>query len=172
MKTKKLTLIAVLLGLALIIFVLEAQLPPIVPVPGIKLGLANIITLTALYLLGKREAFIILILRVVLSSVFTGNFVGFLYSIAGGLVSFAFMSTVSLFIRENRMWVTSVFGATGHNLGQIGAAVFIMKTAQLLWYLPVLMISAVITGVFTGAAAQLTIKRLRKTDISGENKNA
>lgn len=151
-----------LLALALIIFVIEAQLPPLAPVPGIKLGLANVITLVSLYMLGRREAFVILILRIILSSVFAGNLIGFFYSVSGGLLSFIVMSVMMIFIKENRMWVTSVLGAMGHNIGQIAAAIVIMKTPQIIWYLPVLMISAVITGVFTGVLAQTALKRLRK----------
>ncbi len=162
MQAKKLTMMAMLLGIALMIFVIEAQLPPLAPIPGIKLGLTNVITLISLYTLGRKEAFVILILRISLSSVFTGSFVGFLYSLSGGVLSFAVMCFASLFIRENRMWAVSVMGAIGHNVGQIAAACIILKTWQIAWYLPVLVISAVITGVFTGAAAQITLKRIRK----------
>lgn len=162
MSTRKLTFLSILLCLAMIIFILEAQIPPIAPIPGIKLGLANVINLTALYMFGRREAFAILVLRIVLSSVFIGNFSVFMYSFAGGIVCFLFMSIAKLFIPEKRMWVTSVLGAVGHNTGQILTAVFITGTPQIAWYLPILMISAVITGAFTGVAAQLTLKRLRK----------
>ena len=164
MKTKKLTLMSILLGLALIIFTVEAQIPPIAPIPGIKLGLANVINLMALYMLGRKEAFTILISRIVLSSIFAGNITGFMYSLSGGLVSFMLISVASFFLKENRMWVVSVFGAIGHNIGQIMTALFLLKTPQLIWYLPILMISAVITGFFTGAAAQITLKQLRKTN--------
>lgn len=176
MNTKKLALMSILLALSLIIFIAEAQLPPIAPIPGIKLGLANIINLTALYMLGRKESFTILILRIVLSSIFAGSFTSFLYSLSGGIVCFLFMSVMSMFIKENRMWVVSVFGAIGHNIGQIITACLITKTPEIMWYLPVLMISAIITGVFTGVAAQAALKRLRKTDIMKsilkENTNA
>lgn len=163
MHTKKLTLISMLLSLALIIFIIEAQLPPIAPIPGIKMGLANIINLMALYMLGRKESFIILVLRILLSGIFTGNLTGFMYSLSGGLICFLLMSAASFFIKENRMWVVSVFGAIGHNIGQIMAACFIAGTPQIIWYLPFLMISAVITGAFTGITAQFTLKKLRKT---------
>lgn len=162
MNTRKLTLMAMLLGLSLSIFVIESQLPPLAPIPGIKLGLANIITLISLYALGRREAFTVFALRVVLGSVFAGNLVGFIYSACGGALSFAVMSLFMIFIKENSMWVTSVMGAVGHNAGQIAAAVIITKTVQIVWYLPVLMISAVLTGVFTGVLAQILLKRLKK----------
>lgn len=165
MKTRKLTFMSMLLVLAIIIFTVESQLPPIAPIPGIKLGLANVINLMALYMLGRRESFIILVLRIVISSIFAGNFTGFMYSISGGIMCFLFMSVMSLFIKENRMWVVSVFGAIGHNIGQIVIACFIMGTFQIIWYLPILMISAIITGTFTGIAAQTALKHMRKTGI-------
>ena len=165
MKTRKLTFMSMLLVLAIIIFTVESQLPPLAPIPGIKLGLANVINLMALYMLGRRESFIILVLRIVLSSIFAGNFTGFMYSISGGIMCFLFMSVMSLFIKENRMWVVSVFGAIGHNIGQIVIACFIMGTFQIIWYLPILMISGIITGTFTGIAAQTALKHMRKTGI-------
>lgn len=165
MKTRKLTFMSMLLVLAIIIFTVESQLPPIAPIPGIKLGLANVINLMALYMLGRRESFIILVLRIVLSSIFAGNFTGFMYSLSGGIICFLFMSVMSLFIKENRMWVVSVFGAIGHNIGQIVIACFIMGTFQIIWYLPILMISGIITGTFTGIAAQTALKHMRKTGI-------
>lgn len=162
MKTKKLTLMAMLLAIALIIFTLEAQLPPLVPIPGVKIGLANIITLISIYLIGRKEAFAILILRIVLGSVFSGNGIGFIYSVSGALLAFAAMGVLSAFLKEDKIWVVSVFGAIAHNIGQIAAACFMVKSAQILWYLPLLTISAVITGMFTGIAAQIVLKRLRK----------
>lgn len=165
MRTKKLTLISMLLSLALIIFTVEAQIPPIAPIPGIKLGLANVINLITLYVLGRKESFIVLVLRIVLSSIFAGNIIGFMYSLCGGLVCFLFMSIMSLFLKENRMWIVSVFGAVGHNMGQIMIAFFLLRIPQIIWYLPVLMISAIITGSFTGAVAQATLKQLNKANI-------
>lgn len=145
----------------MIIFILEAQISPIAPIPGIKLGLANVINLMALYMFGRKESFGILVLRIVLASAFMGNFSVFLYSFSGGVICFLFMSIARIFIPEERMWVTSIFGAAGHNIGQILIAVFISGTPQVIWYLPILLISAVITGAFTGITAQLTLKRLR-----------
>lgn len=153
------------MALALMIFTLEAQLPPIVPIPGIKPGFANIINVLALYILGAKETFLILTLRVTLASVFAGNGAGFVYSISGGILSFVFMLAASKFLDENKLWVVSVLGAIGHNLGQLAAACLITRTWQLAYYLPVLMISAVITGLFTGIAAQAALKKLRKTNI-------
>ena len=94
MKTKKLTLMSMLLALALVIFIIEAALPPLAPIPGIKLGLANIITLISLKWLGKKEAFMILILRIVLGAIFTGNIMSIIYSLSGGIMCFIVMAII------------------------------------------------------------------------------
>lgn len=162
MSIKKMTTMAMLLALALIIFIVESFLPPIAPIPGIKLGLSNIITLTAIYLLGRREAFVILLMRIVLTAIFTAAPSSFFYSLAGGLVCFALMAIFSVKLRENRMWAVSVIGAIGHNIGQIAVACVVMGNISVIWYLPVLMISAILTGVFTGLSSQFTYSRLKQ----------
>ena len=86
---------------------------------------------------------------------------------AGGMVCFAVMGLCSLSLGENRMWVVSILGAIGHNVGQIVVSCFVIGSAQVMWYLPVLTISAVLTGAFTGISAQVTLNRLRKA----QNKN-
>lgn len=144
---------------ALVIFVIEAQIPPVAPIPGIKLGLANVVTLFTIIVLGRREAFAVTALRIILGSVFTGSMMSFVYSAAGGALCFAAMAVLTLFMKENMTWLVSVIGAICHNIGQLAAAVIVTGTVQILWYLPVLTISAVITGVFTGIAAQYLLKR-------------
>lgn len=164
MNTKKLTLISMFLGLALIIFIIEAQIPPIVPIPGVKLGLANIINLIALYMMGRKESFIILVLRIIMSSIFTGNGAGFMYSLAGGFICFMTMGILSFFIKERHLWIVSVFGAIGHNMGQITIAMLLLRTHYIIWYAPVLVISAIITGLFTGLTAQFIMHSIRKAE--------
>ena len=149
---------AMLIAIALTIFIVESQLPPLVPVPGIKLGLANIVTLFVLIALGKREAFTVMVLRVILGSIFTGNMMSCMYSLAGGVLCFLFMSLgMRMFSEDNMVWCISVSGAIGHNIGQIVMAVIMTKTPQVVWYLPLLLISAVITGVFTGLVTQYVL---------------
>lgn len=151
--TKKLVFMALLTAISLVIWVVEAQIPPPVPVPGIKLGLASVVTLTAMTVLGRKEAFAVLIARVLLSAVFAGSMSALLFSLTGGLLSWAVMAlTVKLFDRK-LLWVVSVFGAIGHNAGQLLAAMAVTKTAALIAYGPVLLCAAIITGAFTGAAA-------------------
>lgn len=158
MRTKKLVVIAMLTALSLVIFIIEAQLPPLAPVPGIKLGLANIVTLITLSILGRKEAFCVMALRIVLGAVFTGHMMSLIYSACGGLLCFIVMALMFGIFKDNRLWVLSVFGAVAHNAGQLAAAVAITGTAEVLWYSPLLLISAILTGAFTGCLAMLILK--------------
>lgn len=160
MKTKKITLISLLTTIALIIFMLEAQLPPLTAIPGIKLGLANIVTLFALYYLGKCEALCVLLLRICLASIFAGQAISFIYSLSGGLLCLGAMFIASLLIKPSNMWITSVIGAVFHNTGQILIAVIITKTAALWFYFPILLTSGLIAGFFTGICCQFIYKKL------------
>lgn len=162
-KTKKLSLMAMLTAASLIVFVIEAQIPAPVPVPGVKLGLANVITLIAMLLLGRREAGLILAVRIVMGSVFAGGVSAFLFSISGGVLAYAVMCiTVTRFPRK-MLWVVSTLAAVAHNLGQLLAAITVTKTAALMVYAPVLLASGIITGVFTGLVAMYLVRRLDKT---------
>lgn len=165
MKTKKLVFMALLAAISLAIWVAEAQIPPVVPVPGVKLGLANIITLAAMALLGRREALCVLAVRIVLGSLFAGSFSAILFSLAGGLLAWTVMAlTIGLFA-DGQLWIVSVLGALGHNAGQLIAAIAVTKTPSLLWYGPALAAAAVVTGVFTGVAAVYLVKALRKHKV-------
>ena len=161
-KTKKLAFMSVLTAISLGIFMIEAQIPAPVPIPGVKLGLANIITLTAMLLLGKKEAGAILFMRIVLGSVFAGNASTIIYSAAGGLLSYIAMCLCIPAIPEKRLWIVSAVSALCHNAGQLIASMLVLKTAKLWVYAPVLAVSGIITGVFTGIAAQYLVKALRK----------
>lgn len=162
-RTKKLSLMAMLTAASLIVFVIEAQIPAPVPVPGVKLGLANVITLIAMLLLGRREAGLILAVRIVMGSVFAGGVSAFLFSISGGVLAYAVMCiTVTRFPRK-MLWVVSALAAVAHNLGQLLAAIAVTKTAALMVYAPVLLASGIITGVFTGLVAMYLVRRLDKT---------
>ena len=158
---KKMTQLSVLLTMAVIIFVLEMQLPPLTQIPGIKMWLSNIITLVVMILFSRKDAFMVLVLRIIISSIFAGQMTAFMYSIAGGIVSFGVMSLLTLFMNKDKLWVISVFGAIGHNIGQILMAVFITSTWGIALYFPVLFISGVITGAFTGITTQLLLKRIK-----------
>lgn len=160
--TKKLVFMALLTAISLVIWVIEAQIPPIVPVPGVKLGLASVITLTAMVLLGRKEALMILLVRVFLSCLFAGSFSAILFSLTGGLLSWAVMALTVELMGEKNLWVVSVLGAIGHNAGQLLAAMAVTKTASLIWYGPALLCAAILTGAFTGAAALYLQRAVKK----------
>ena len=155
------TLMAMFTAASLIVFVIEAQIPAPVPIPGVKLGLANVVTLIAMVMLGRREAGLILLVRIAMGSVFTGGVSAFIFSIAGGVLAYAVMCLTLRPFSGKLLWV-SVFGAIAHNLGQLCAAVLITKTTSLFLYAPVLLASAIVTGVFTGLAAMYLVRRLDK----------
>lgn len=161
-KTKKLVFMALLTAIALVIWIVEAQIPAPIPVPGIKLGLASVVTLTAMVLLGRREALAILLARVLLAAVFAGSFSAILFSLTGGVLSWLVMAlTVKLF-EEKLLWVVSVLGAVGHNAGQLLAAIAVTRTAALIVYAPALLCAAIVTGAFVGVAAMYLQRALRR----------
>lgn len=161
-KTKKLALMAALTAIALTIFVAEAQIPPVVPIPGAKLGLANIVTLVAVVLMGRREAGEILLMRILLGSMFTGSVSAMMFSIAGGVLAWAIMCLTVRFFGEKQLWIVSILAALGHNAGQLAVAVWVTGTVSILVYAPVLVAAGVITGAFTGIAALYLIRAARK----------
>ena len=160
--TKRLAVLAMFTAIALTIFVAEAQIPPVVPIPGVKLGLANIVTLIAMALLGRRQAGEILLVRIVLGSVFTGVS-AMLFSIAGGVLAYLVMCLTIRRLPERLLWVVSVLAAFGHNAGQLLVAVWVTGTPSILVYAPALVAASVITGAFTGVAAMYLVRALRKT---------
>lgn len=161
-KIRRITELALMTAIALIIFVLELQIPNLSPVAGIKLGLANIITVYAVYRYKWGEAALILFARVLLGAFFSSNPSALLYSLSGGLFCLAGMLLLKKIIPENRLWLCSVFGAVLHNMGQLTAASLIMKTAAVWFYLPPLLLSGCIAGALTGLAAQLVLQRTKK----------
>ena len=146
-----------LTAIALIIFIVEAQIPPPVPIPGIKIGLANVITLVTLVWFGRKEAFAVLMLRIVLGSIFAGQIMSFLYSVSGGILCFLVMALL-IKVLKNQLWVLSVIGALAHNTGQIIAAVIVTSTWQIIGYMPILAVSGIIAGAFTGLIAGFIVK--------------
>ena len=150
MDIKKMTALAMFSVIALTIFMAESMIGPIVPIPGIKLGLANIVTLLVLVLYGPKEAVFVLIVRILL------------YSLSGGILCWLIMSLISVLLKKKFLALISMCGAAAHNIGQILAAIVITHSISVVAYLPVLMLSAMITGCFTGLVAQVCAKRLQK----------
>lgn len=159
MKTKRLAAMALLTALALILFVVEAQIPPVVPIPGVKLGLSNIVTVFAVFMMGPREAAMILAARIFLGAVFAGNFSSIFYSAAGGLLSILTVIGLRKVLQTNQIWIAGCLGAVAHGIGQMLVAVPISGTPSVLVYLPVLILCGIISGLFTGLCAQLLVNR-------------
>lgn len=160
-KTKRMVLLSMLVAIALVIYLIEAQIP--VLFPGIKLGLANSISLVALILLGWREAFLIMILRTLLGSIFGGGMPAFMFSLAGGLLSNIVMVLLYRYLKKYISIPTiSVCGAIFHNIGQLLVAGFIINDLRIYVYLPFLLIAAIVTGYFIGILSSILITRLEK----------
>ncbi|MEG2676808.1 MAG: Gx transporter family protein [Oscillospiraceae bacterium] len=159
--TKKLTLCAVLVAMALGLSYFERFIPLqlLIPIPGVKLGLANIVTMLALYFLGTGAAFIILIVRCVMSSIFGGGIAGLMFSLTGGLLAMTVMALVKNMSCIS-VYGVSVCGAAAHVTGQIVAAMFIMRSFAVIGYLPLLLCTSVVTGFVTGAISSSTFKAL------------
>ena len=150
---------ALLTAIALTIFMIESQIPPLVPIPGVKLGLANIVTVFAVFAIGSRDACAILFCRIFLGAVFAGNFSTILYSGAGGLL--AILTTIGLrkLLTLDQLWVAGALSAIGHSIGQMAMAIWVSGTPGLIVYLPMMILCSIITGIFTGLCAQLLLKR-------------
>jgi heptaprenyl diphosphate synthase len=161
MKAKKLTQLALLTTIALIIFIVELRIPNLVPIPGVKLGLANIVTIYAIYNYKPSEAGLVLIARILLGSIFSGNISSLIYSISGAVLCYFAMILLSKIVPVKFMWLSSIFGAVFHNIGQIIAAICMMRTLSVIAYLPFLLISGCIAGFFTGLCAQLVTNRIK-----------
>ena len=160
MSAKRLTHMALLTAVALGIFIVELQLPSLAPIPGIKLGLANIVTLYAMFVLGPGDALGILLARILLGGMFSGQMMSLFYSLAGGLLCYLVTLLTRKLFTLKQIWVCSVLGAAAHNLGQIAAAILITRTPALIYYLPVLIVSGILTGVFTGFCAQFAVNKM------------
>lgn len=166
-KTRKLIFLSFMVGIALVIYIVEAQIPVIFP--GIKLGLANVVSLVALILLGWKEAFIIMFLRTLLGSMFTGNMAAFMFSIAGGLLSNIVMIMLYKYMKQYMsLYTISICGAIFHNIGQLLVASFVVNDFRIYLYLPVLMVTAVVTGYFIGLVTKYLCEYLKKIQIFKE----
>lgn len=160
-KVRRLTELAVLTAVALIIFVIELQIPNPFPIPGIKLGLANIITVYAVYHYKPREVAAMVAVRLLLGAVFSGNITALIYSASGAVLCLIGMLILRRFIDEKHLWIASVFGALLHNTGQMAAALIVTRTVQLLMYYPFLLVSGCLSGAFTGLCAQFVTAGLK-----------
>lgn len=162
MKLRRLARISLLVALALILFVVEMALPAPVPVPGVKLGLANVITVWAVYNCTPAEALLVLVARVLLATLLSGNGAALIFSMTGGICGLVGALALKKVFPKRRMWLNSTCSGTLHNCGQLAAAIVITGTKDLLLYLPFLVVAGAICGALTGQIAQQLIGRLEK----------
>ena len=175
-KTKRLTLCAILIALALALSYTERFIPlqMVIPLPGVKLGLANIVTLIALYLMGPKAAFAILIPRCIFGAVFGGGITGLLFSLTGGILAMVTMIMAKK-VPVFSIYGVSILGAAAHNVGQILAAMVLMHSVYIGMYLSYLLVVALFTGFATGAACAGVLRILcaanpsRLNSFSNEN---
>lgn len=160
-KTKKLTLLALSVSLAMIFSFVESQIPPLAMVPGVKIGLANIVTVFLLYSLGLPEAALVGLIRVCLSSLLFGNLTSFIYSASGAVVSIVAMVIAKNLTPFGKVGV-SVIGALMHNAAQVTAACFVMGTAGLAVYFVPLIATGTLSGVVIGVIAGIVANRVTK----------
>lgn len=158
--TRKITALSLLATMALALYAVESALPPIVPIPGIKLGLANIITLVVLWKYSARDAFSVLLVRILLATMFFGQAISLLYSLSGGLLCLLAMLLVKQLLHGHYLFLASMTGAVFHNLGQIAIAFLLTGVPAVLVYLPFLLLSGLVTGLFIGLCARFTLRFL------------
>lgn len=160
MSTKKLTQMSLLAAAALILYIIELRLPGPVPIPGVKLGLANIITVVAVYRFRPGEAALLVAVRVMAGAFFAGNLSAFLFSASGAVFCMCGMIFIRKILPLKYLPMCSILGAMLHNLGQMAAALCIMQSVSVLAYLPILMVTGCIAGLFTGLCAKAVERRL------------
>ena len=164
MKISKLANMSMFTALALIFSYIESMIPAFIAIPGIKLGLANIVVIVLLCKTSWKEALIVSIVRVVISSLLFGTIMTFLYSFVGAIFSLLVMIILKKISNLTNVTI-SVLGGVFHNFGQIIVACIITSTAQIIYYLPILLISGTISGIIIGFLATLIVKRLKSFEF-------
>ncbi|WP_124098422.1 Gx transporter family protein [Ruminococcus sp. Marseille-P6503] len=165
MNAKRLAQLGLLTTISLIIFIIELRIPNIAPIPGMKLGLANIVTVYAVYRCTAKETALILFTRIIFGSIFAGSMLTLFFSLGGGILCLLGMLLLKRAIDVKHIWVCSILGAVLHNIGQIAVAAVVMRTAAVISYLPFLLISGCAAGLFTGICAQILVARIDLKDL-------
>lgn len=161
MSARKLTVSALFTTLSLAIYGVESALPTLLPIPGIKLGLANIVTLLLLPQYGLAGTAPALAARILLSAILFGQPVSLLYSLAGGIFSLLCMSLCVRVLRDKFLFLSGALGGLAHNLGQLLTAYLITAVPGVLIYLPHLVLAGILTGLFTGLCAAFSLRYLK-----------
>lgn len=163
MRSQKVAFLGIFTALAMILSYIETLIPSFVAIPGIKLGLANIAVIVILYKIGWKEAFAVSIIRVILSSLLFTTVLSMLYSLAGAILSLFAMILLKK-IKLSTITI-SVIGGVCHNIGQIAVAIFMTETAELVYYVPVLLITGTISGILIGLVGAITVKKMEKLEF-------
>lgn len=161
MRVKKLTFLSAAVALAMILSFVESLVPPISAIPGVKLGLANLVTVFLLYRVGRLEACIVTLIRIALASLLFGSFVSFVYSLFGAILSIAVMIAAKELLPFSEIGV-SVLGGVFHNLGQILAAILFFENTGLAYYMIPLTVSGTVAGVAIGLLGGIVTRRLER----------
>ncbi len=160
-KTENIAYLGIFTALCIVISYIERLIPPPIPIPGIKLGLSNVVVLIVMYNYGSKPSFFISVVRILTVALLFSGISGLIYSLSGGLLSFFTM----VFLKRMKIFSVcgvSIAGGVFHNLGQILAACLIMENIYLLYFFPALIISGMIMGFITGAAAHVTLNHLKR----------
>lgn len=161
MKTNKVALLGLFIALAFVLSYIEFLLPFSIGIPGAKIGLANLAVVVALFIIGKKDALVLSIIRVLLVGLTFGNLAMTMYSIAGAALSYIMM-LIGMKTKKLSITGVSVLGGVFHNVGQIIVAMLVLETAGLIYYLPFLVIIGTISGVVIGVLAAMIVERLRQ----------
>lgn len=153
MNVKKITFLSILLAIAIILAIVDSFIPT--TIPGVKLGLANVIILMTLYLFSIKEAILVNLLRVYLAALLRGTIfsMGFLMSLSGAILSLTVMIILKLILKNKGIVFVSIIGAIFHSVGQILIALIYLETSYVFYYLPILVIISIITGLVMGIIA-------------------
>lgn len=160
MSVRKISLLALFTTLSLAVYAIESAVPPLVPIPGLKLGLANIVTLVLLRHFTARDALLVLSARILLCALLFGQALSLLYSLSGGLLSLLVMALVMRLLQKNLVFLTGAMGGLAHNMGQLALAFAVTSTKGVFSYGPFLILSGILTGLFTGFCAGFLGKHL------------
>ncbi|MCC8141179.1 MAG: Gx transporter family protein [Lachnospiraceae bacterium] len=161
LSAKTIALLAMMIALAIVFSYVESLIPINFGIPGVKLGLANLVIVATLYLMGGRQALIVSVVRIILSGLLFGNMFSILYSLAGGLLSLGIMVLIK---RTDKVSVitVSVMGGIFHNIGQLIVAMIVIENLNLVFYLPVLLLSGFLTGLVIGIVSRLILPRIKR----------
>ncbi|TCW41898.1 heptaprenyl diphosphate synthase [Thermohydrogenium kirishiense] len=167
LSAKKIVYISMLVSQALVLNIIESFIPVPIPVPGIKIGLANIVTLVTILMFGFKESLIVVVLRTLLAQLLVGNITAFLFSVSGGILSACIMYIVyKRYSRYFSLVGVSVFGSVAHNVGQLFVAAIVINNFLIFSYLPVLVMAGIIMGIFTGLVANFFRKYIKNIEYN------